>query len=483
MVAWYEGVSERLRREAEDEERQREIEAEQAEVRRLQYRKRDDVNDDESVDSRKSALAYFRDPLYRQDGRPTIVRRNSGKRPMLSPRRSSMKDKAKEGATTVGHVIRNIGSPHLWDGRGSSKNDSRDRSRDRRRRSSLPENRSRHSSEPQTGQESRTSSYTSSHSQHRRDRSGQPTPRQDVSGPEEGWNADDEDTPINSRSESHSRQRHYPDDDQTLRHSRSAEPTPSQKEITDYFYNFEDASNSRSSSKNVTPNGVGPSFGPSASPLFASHIAKQPQPQMPRQPHPQADYGPSRSSRHSGPAPDRRPYSRSPHPSDRPRDRDDGHHNRSQDRDDRHYHSHSHSHSHSRDGDRHRSRDRPQHYNDAPTSAPMPAPQPRYPPIGGDPNIRPPPQGGSPYPPQGGAPLPTRDRRRSGRMSGSDLSYSGGEDVRRGSIPSGPPPMDDGRRGSAAGGPGGGPGGPKQTRFASVSGVDGRRYPNESPWR
>ncbi|KAF2767824.1 hypothetical protein EJ03DRAFT_275372, partial [Teratosphaeria nubilosa] len=92
MVAWYEGVSERLKKEAEEEEeKQRFIDAEEEDARRVHDRKqnhlvrRDELSDGESVDSRGLALAYFRNPLYRHvDGRPSIVRRES-KRPGVSP--------------------------------------------------------------------------------------------------------------------------------------------------------------------------------------------------------------------------------------------------------------------------------------------------------------------------------------------------------------------------------------------------------------
>ncbi|KAI6912231.1 hypothetical protein KC318_g3257 [Hortaea werneckii] len=102
MVAWYEGVSERLRREAEEEERVRELEAEQAETRRIRDKHaKEDAEDAESVGSKGPALAYFRNPLYRHvDGRPSIVR-SSSKRPGMSPR-PTMRDKAKDGASTMG---------------------------------------------------------------------------------------------------------------------------------------------------------------------------------------------------------------------------------------------------------------------------------------------------------------------------------------------------------------------------------------------
>lgn len=126
MVAWYEGVSERLRKEAEAEEeakfqRHREDESdEEGRPRRLRgSRVEEDESDEESVDSRAPALAYFRNPLYRHvDGRPSIVRRNS-KRPGLSPRQTMM-DKGKEAVGSMGRIARNVASPHLWDGRAHS---------------------------------------------------------------------------------------------------------------------------------------------------------------------------------------------------------------------------------------------------------------------------------------------------------------------------------------------------------------------------
>lgn len=434
MVAWYEGVSERLRKEAEDEERQREVEAEQAEVRRIQYRRnREDPEDQESVDSRGLAMAYFRNPLYRQDGRPTIVRRNS-KRPQLSPRRSSMKDKAKEGATSVGHVIRNIGSPHLWDGRGGSKSQSRERSKDRRRRSSLPDNKYHHPGDrpPSASYDARAPSYGS---HHHRSRSGQQSEPESGADAVESRNTSGGATP--TASDSRNQVNNPPnaqDNDPTLRHSRSHEPTPSQKEYTDYFQDHGDDPNP-SLSASVTPNNIGPSFEPSASPLFASHIAKQPQPQSHR---PSVDYRTTPDLRRPHGAP--RPYSRSPPDSSF----------RRHERDDRRYNSR----------ERRRSTSRPyQGGRSPPRSAPRGEHSGRS---HGDHRRRP--SDTPPYPTGSGmgrfgpSPDRDRDRRRSARMSASDLPAHGGGDVS---------PRRNGPQ--------------KQTRFAQ--GVDGRRYPNESGWR
>lgn len=419
MVAWYEGVSERLRKEAEEEERRRDIEAQQAEVRRINDRlPHVDTDEEGSVDSKGPALAYFRNPLYRHvDGRPTIVR-HSSKRPTISPR-PTMIDKGKGAASSVGHVIKNIGSPHLWEGRSSSK--SRDRHRDHRRRS-LPENRFYdEQAPPSAGYESRPSPH-----HHRRHRSGQIERPQTASGDDEGELEGGE--PVLSPEFRSSR---YDDEpDPTLRHSRSHEPTPSQKEYPDYFHGYDHDSRRNSAQPGTPPsNGIGSGFGPSQSPLFASHVAKQPQPPPPppsNLPPPPDPYGPSRKHPSMRRAQDR-PYSRSPDPTHRFRDRD------RDDRDPRRYSS--------RDRDR-----RPRFESPGPMydGGPPPRRERASPPHHGPRRGR----SGEYGPPPDERPPSGRPRSHSHRMSGSDVS--GAEDRDR-----------DGRR--------------KQTRFAA--GVDGRRYP------
>lgn len=434
MVAWYEGVSERLRKEADEEERRRDIEATQAEVRRINDRiPHPDTDEEGSVDSKGPALAYFRNPLYRHvDGRPTIIRRSS-KRPALSPR-PTMMDKGKGAASSVGHVIKNIGSPHLWEGRTSSK--SRERHRDHRRRS-LPENRFYDDQTPTSaGHDSKTSAH-----QHRRHRSGQMERPGTPSGDDDEWDAE-EGEPLQSP---YARNSRHGDDyqDPSLRHSRSHEPTPSQKEVPDYFHGY-DTNNSRGNSAQPdTPpvaNGMGTGFGPSQSPLFASHIAKQPQPPPPRNtlPPPQDPYGGVPRKSPSMLRAQERPYShsRSPDPTHRFRDRE------RDDRDLRRYSSH--------DRDQRRPRfESPGRggYDDGP------------PPPGRDrsPPYQVPRRGrsgdyGPPPPPPEERPPSGRPRSHSNRVSGSEVS--GAEEGYR--------ERDrDGRR--------------KQTRFAA--GVGGRRYP------
>lgn len=348
MVAWYEGVSERLRREADEEERQKRIEATQDDAprpRRSQGSQRksraDDDDDDGSVDSRAPTIAYFRNPLYRHvDGRPSIVRRSSRK-PGPSPRPSMMM-KGKEAASTFGQIAKHIGSPHLWDG-GRSRSGSETRERRRRSNAELSaSSRGHHAS----GNENRADpasydSRLSSPAQGGRRRASQPTDRLGPGNGRGGGGESDGDNRRHSAYAASSGLRpnsRHDSADASLR-SRSQEQTPVKKEFDDdvkspeedYFTGFDDparnpaASNSGGNpsstndegSGNVPPGvaaaaaavtagaagaglasasvaspndegispghesrppAVGPSFEPSTSPLFASQIARQPQP-------------------------------------------------------------------------------------------------------------------------------------------------------------------------------------------------------------
>lgn len=274
MVAWYEGVSERLRKEAEEEEvKQRHVEQADAEHRIHT----EDASDDEDSHNSRAALAYFRNPLYRHvDGRPSIVRKNS-KRPNLSPRETMM-DKGKHAATTVGHVVRNIASPSLWDGGHShSSSGSRDRDRDRRRRS-LPHHYP--GDPPPTDYFDRPSSRYHGNHHSRRHSAVQ------AESPQPGS------PPIASPNPRHTGQ--Y---DPHLRPSRSYEPTPSPGGYFPPFSTSPEPRGSRRHSASDTYSnpppvntdhpseqpspGLGPSFGPSQSPLFASRVARHPQPIIP----------------------------------------------------------------------------------------------------------------------------------------------------------------------------------------------------------
>jgi len=375
-----------LRKEAEEEERTKEQEAERADVRRLRQRANVPVSaaanaaadelatpqhltDDEgSVDSRGPALAYFRNPLYRHvDGRPSIIRRSS-KRPTLSPR-PTMVDKGKEAAATMGHVIRNIGSPNLWDGpRGSSRHSSRDR-----RRRSTPDHRHpmHYPGDPTPQQIGGAGAYDgqggsatglSPHEQrHRRRRSSQ-QPEAPVDFGDEAFDADESTAYYSPRPtpplHPHSHGGHHQHGGQqhrhahsdahrpgsrdsaaaALRHSRSHEPTPSDKEYAgDYFEGYDDPNRRRNSAHDSAPSETPPAkgsnagggFGPSASPLFATHVARQPQPQpAPPQfagrPHlrPDEQHYMGSDPRRRAQDQERRPYSQSPTDSNRrPMDR------------------------------------------------------------------------------------------------------------------------------------------------------------------
>lgn len=500
MVAWYEGVSERLKAEAEEEEKQRLLDAEREDMHRLQDRKplakrggyEHTDDEDGSVNSRGPALAYFRNPLYRHvDGRPSIVRHGS-KRPSVSPRPTSgIVEKGKGAATTVGHVIRNIGSPHLWDGgRNGSRPASRDHDRDRRRRS-LPDHRHPHHypGDPPSGPSSGDgpSQYEL---RHRRRRSAQ----MDTSPPpDDDWDADESSSHHSPRPSPYHLRHHRPHlsrESSHLRHSRSHEPTPSQKEYNDYFQDYErmnDECTWRNSSHSHRTAGTPPEkssggFAPSASPLFATHVARQPSAQQsyPPPPPPPSMSGlpplhhPSRGNRGEPRVSSADPYAQTRRSGGTYAPPPDGDHRRSREYNDgpRYYESGS----RSPHGSARRTR-----FDQSPVG--LREHDPPSPRMDGRPPA-PPWDDSRPYPPH---PHPTsipasggteeeRTRRhvQRQRRSGSDGVYyssSGQEERGRWS------------------------GRPKQTRFAGedeerggrarepLSGVDGRRYADASPWR
>lgn len=373
MVAWYEGVSERLRKEAEAEEEAkfdaREDSEDEGRPRRLRGSRVEDVEtDEESVDSRAPALAYFRNPLYRHvDGRPSIVRRSS-KRPGLSPRQTMM-EKGKEAVGSIGRIARNVGSPHLWDGRGHSRSGSANTAGGSKRRQShshLHHSTSPPDDAPPTSSGSDRRDHSHSHPHRRRTGSSQlEVPPQQLrpqsavsssaAADDEWWEHSEPGSPQkvhhnsppgaaagagaglaaaaaarhgsgHSRSHSQHGPHREPAGKDHRRH-RSAEPTPSgppgggSGEPDDYFggtrhdagpgvshkarRDSEEKRNGKEDSDSddgdgddggedddedgapphrrgsTTPppvpaeNGVGVSFGPSAGPLFASHVARQ----------------------------------------------------------------------------------------------------------------------------------------------------------------------------------------------------------------
>lgn len=511
MVAWYEGVSERLRKEAEDEERMKQIDVERdpdaPPPRRLHHRAHgpphgpprgegEILSDDDgaSVDSRGPALAYFRNPLYRHvDGRPSIVRRSS-RRPPLSPRQTMM-DKGKAAAASFGRIARNVGSPHLWD---ADRPHSRSHSRDpHARRKSHPDNRYPPAADdpPSSGGAYDNRYEPRAHSSHSHGTHGSGRHRRRSSQvdrlPVSGAIADDDlddsaPSPVNSppSGSSSSRHRHRPrpssdprgsDREVPLRHSKSHEPTPSQREGEDYFGDGYDESSPaprRSSVHDRPPtppvqyNDVGPSFAPSASPLFASHVAKHPQPPPAFQQHrPPSGLGPPPpgSDSYTGGHPPR-------HSSVRRAERDGRYQSRSPS---------------GRPDDRRYGSPRPGRYDDgspAPYEGRPPPPGAGPPPTRDSrdarytPEFTSPPPGIDPRDPRGypaGRPPPPREPRDMAPPYDPRERDPRDRDprARRGSRADLPPPEDDydDRRHSR----------PKQTRFADT-GVSGRRYPDET---
>ncbi|GAB7330028.1 hypothetical protein MBLNU13_g01718t1 [Cladosporium sp. NU13] len=300
MVAWYEGVSERLRTEAEEEMRKLEDEKE-ADRSRVALRGHE-TDDEESIDSRGPALAYFRNPLYRHvDGKSTAPQ-HGPRQPGVSPRPSSLRGKSKEAATRFGHVMRNVASPHLWDGHGherdpeprhSSRPGSRDRDRERKRRS-LPHHLPGDPPPRRDPYDEQLPPPGPVHAErHSRRRSSRLEPRPVINRPDDEWDSDGRAPSQYSREPSPRppsahRSRPVPRDHQDphLRHSRSHEPTPTQRDSEDYFQPGEPSGRRRASAYEDSPDapprqpGFGQSFGPSAAPLFASQVARQP-PQLP----------------------------------------------------------------------------------------------------------------------------------------------------------------------------------------------------------
>lgn len=270
MVAWYEGVSERLRKDAEREAQQRERQAGRAEHRRVDNRRE---LEETALDSRGPAgpaLAYFRNPLYRHvDGRSSVVR--PSRRPPGSPRQSIM-DKAKSGAFAVGSVVRNVANPHLWDGPSSSGSS---RERERRRKSVTD---GRHQPESEQAQEGAPHTELMSPARQRRRR---PDDDRTQSGsPYASHSSEDRSPRIEEPSKT--AHQHSP----SLRHSRSHDPSPSQREHSDYFGSATSQQPRRSSAfegqNTLRPPTVGPSFKPSDEPPFAAQVAAYPSIERPR---------------------------------------------------------------------------------------------------------------------------------------------------------------------------------------------------------
>jgi hypothetical protein len=262
MVEWYEGMSGRLRREAEEQERIRVQPIEDRpdtpnnskHHRKISRYSDSALTDDESPPDHKNfAIAYFRDPLFRaMEARPGLVRNSSRRRPPLSPR-DSFVYRSKTVASTFGNVIKNVGSPHLWDGHAVAKEKDKDKDRDHRRRKSLPD---KHHYQDLDDDDERVRQYS-------RRGSAQESP------PE----------PHLHHSHHHGASSLRPSPtyhDPNSRHRRPHGPTSPRE----YFPPVDDEVDMRrsSSATHLKPRSTSPQksgFMPSVSPLFATHVARE----------------------------------------------------------------------------------------------------------------------------------------------------------------------------------------------------------------
>lgn len=282
MQAWYDTMTERLRKEAEEEEKARFKTVEDRpdspilkHHRLRESRHAYESEEESSPDSPRTALAYFRNPLFRTvDGRPGLGRKSS-KRPPLSPRGSqSFVQRGKTAAASVGRVVQNVASPHLWDGHASTKHP---RDVDHRRHRSLPD-RNRYQDDgnlPATSSSQNSPTGFGPHSRHQERHSSRRGSRTADSPPSEHayWSGGGGDSAPH-RTNSNHRTHLSPD----LHHRKSHDAPPSPRE---YFPSAYDgaAGPRRNSSVHLDPRSANGSpvqggFVPSVSPLFATHVAR-----------------------------------------------------------------------------------------------------------------------------------------------------------------------------------------------------------------
>ncbi|KAK5122530.1 hypothetical protein LTR16_004031, partial [Cryomyces antarcticus] len=238
MIKWYEGVSERLRKEAEKESvTGRASDAEEHSQRVDRYSS--EISNNGSVDERTDAASYFANPLYRNhEGRPGIVRRwSKNPKPPRSPR---ILERSKVVAMTVGNTVRNVWSPHLWNGHGNSHSHNHN---DHRRHSSLPGGH-HHSEHDETeyndGDDGPTP--TAHHARH--------SPHRQSSQLRQTSHIDHHRSYSSTSSESEPRSpRHHA---RTIRHRRSHDPPPSPR---DYFPPYDPAQGRRFSAVDYSGSG------------------------------------------------------------------------------------------------------------------------------------------------------------------------------------------------------------------------------------
>lgn len=341
MQAWYDGMTERLRKEMEDDEgirvkpiRDDDVRSDspvhkhhhmyhhqQDRIRHVPHSSdTDDDYDDFDEPHKNDALAYFRNPLFRTvDG----LKKATSKRPAMDPRNSSFVQRGKFAAATVGRVVQNVASPHLWNGGHkphvsiSSHDDHDNATEDKHRgRRSLPDK--HRYQDDYVGRSSSQASPTLPHSRvpdrmSSRRGSYQPDSNSYWSS---GAAATGDDTGRHTQP-SH-RQRVSPD----LHHRRS-DDLPEGELPRDYFPPPPVSGHSHvpPTSENTTPPyrgthrrspsaqmdpprphspaaaGAGAGFGPSVSPLFATHVARGEPPAAYTHPYAYPYRGPESRSR------------------------------------------------------------------------------------------------------------------------------------------------------------------------------------------
>ncbi|KAF2469192.1 uncharacterized protein BDR25DRAFT_51725 [Lindgomyces ingoldianus] len=228
MEAWYQGVAERLKREAEEDAAEKDdVTRVHVEVDDSAPRMSSEMSGEGSADDRHGAAKYFEDPLYRKGRlRPTFVRRFS---------KASPRQYVEDRGRMVAHTVR-----HMWNPFN--------------RRRSLPGRYEEDSFSDDDVTPIATAAPPPRYS-HKR-----PLPPRREDSLSTTDSESDSDGPLS---------RHRPP---VLRHRRSHEPATSPRE---YFPpTFDERRYSQDAPANKKQDGPAPLYGPTKSPLFATHVAQ-----------------------------------------------------------------------------------------------------------------------------------------------------------------------------------------------------------------
>ncbi|KAF2186387.1 hypothetical protein K469DRAFT_631253 [Zopfia rhizophila CBS 207.26] len=232
MEAWYEGVAERLRREAEEDTKDEGVRV-RVDTDDREPKAGSETSGDGSADERHGAAQYFEDPLYRKArSRPTFIRRFS--KPG-SPRRSP-RQIVEERGRLVANSVRHMWNPF------------------KERRRSMPGRYDDDSYSDNDATPTAVGPVPAPRYSHKRPH----PPRREDSLSSTDSESDSDGPPSRRRSP-------------VLRHRRSHEPPSSPRE---YFppYN-EPRRYSAQGPENRREDGPPPIYGPTKSPLFATQVA------------------------------------------------------------------------------------------------------------------------------------------------------------------------------------------------------------------